>query len=366
MGQFDGGALAVDADTADLVGAEDAVDDGGQGSALEADEGRRDVLGLHVVDQSPGHGPDLAPRAEQIEHQVHLVDAVAHRGPAALGLPAAAPGHGVVGGVPVPGGLAVRDERAPEALLGDQLPYVPRTRSEAVLEDDRGVRPPGLRAFLRLDGVEVGQRRDRRLLAPHPGAGPQRGDRLVAVQGRRGADTDQVGPLLRQHPVQIGVAVRDAVLRAELRHRVGVDVDGRDDLGLALFGEPRERGQVRAAADGADADDRGTDTAAGERGGGTGRQVVRSRARVVAGCGHGRDQHSIERDVGRWPTPGGGGSGGTATLATASAFLASNVCADIVTGQHHGSGRSTPRNVHAPPARRTPFTRPPPGPAKPL
>ncbi|EKX65507.1 hypothetical protein STRIP9103_01306, partial [Streptomyces ipomoeae 91-03] len=106
-------------------GAEDAVDDGGQRAVLEAHQGGRHVLGLHVVDQAPGHRPHLAPRAQQIEQQVHLVDAVTHGGPAALGLPAPAPGHGVVGGVPVPGGLAVRHERAPQAPLREQPPYMP-------------------------------------------------------------------------------------------------------------------------------------------------------------------------------------------------------------------------------------------------
>lgn len=254
MGEFDGRALAVDADAADLVGAQHAVHDRGQRAVLEADQRGGDVLGLHVVDQPPGHGAHLAPRAEQVEQEIHLVDAVAHRRAATLGLPAAAPGHGVVRGVAVPGGLAVRDERAAEVVSVEQAAHMPGAGAEAVLEDDGGVRA-GFLALLRLHGVEVGEGGHRRFLAPHPGPGAQRGDRLVAVQGRRGADGDEVGALLAQHAVQVGVAVRDTARRAERLDGLGIDVNRRDHLDLALLGEGAERGQVGAPGDGAGTDD---------------------------------------------------------------------------------------------------------------
>lgn len=271
MGELDSGAFAVDADAADLVGAQDTIDDRRHGTALEPDQRGRDVLGLHVVHQASGHRPHLAPRAEQVQQEVHLVDAVAHGGSAALGRPAAAPGHGVVGGVAVPGGLAVGDERPAHGLVCEQPAHVPGAGAEAVLEDDGRVRA-AVRSLLGLHRVVVGERRHRRLLAPHPRPGAQGGDRLVAVQRRRGADADQVGALLTEHPVEIGVGVRDPGLPAELLYRGGIDVDGGDDLRLALRGERGQRGQVRAPADGADTDDRGTDASAGE-GAGKGRDV---------------------------------------------------------------------------------------------
>lgn len=336
MGELDGGALAVDADAADLVGAQDAVDDRGQGAALEADQRGGHVLRLHVVHEPAGHRAHLAPRAEEVEHEVHLVDAVTHGRAAALGLPAAAPGHGVIRGVAVPGGLAVRDEGSSEGLLGEQPPYVPCPRAEAVLEDDRRVRA-ALRALLRLHGRVVGEGRHGRLLAPHPGARPQRGHALLAVQGRRGADGHEVGPLLRQHPLQIGVGVRDAAVRAELPDGGGIDVNGRHDLGLALGGELLESGQMGTAADGAGADDGGPDAAAVERDPGR------------SGGGHGRDQHSC--DVRPFSRAVQRRAGSVQHMRTASAFPSAATYAAAVRPVNHACPLRRPAAGRARPGR---------------
>lgn len=210
---------------------------------------------------------------------------------------------------------------------------MPGAGAEAVLEDDGGVRA-AVRTLLRLDGVEVGQRRHRRLLAPHPGAGPQRGDGLLPVQGGWRTDADQVGLLLLEHAVEVGVRVRDSALRAHTPDRVGVDVDGGDDLDLALLGEPGERGEMGVARDGARTDEGGPDATAGEAARRAVRMPTRVRTRVpprsglvargvvggggvvgrgrvvVVGCGHEGDQRSIgvTSDVGqRVLTPDDGG-----------------------------------------------------------
>jgi hypothetical protein len=106
------------------------------------------------------------------------------------------------------------------------------------------------------------------------------------VQGGRGADGDEVGPLFPEHLLQVGVGVRDPGLGAEGLDRLGIDVNGRDDLGLALLGEPGERGKMGTPADGTGADHGGPDASAGER-----RQGL-ERPGVGGLCGHGRDQHS--------------------------------------------------------------------------
>ncbi|CAM5257128.1 hypothetical protein SCHAM137S_05798 [Streptomyces chartreusis] len=215
------------------------------------------------------------------------MDAVAHRGAPALGPPAAAPGHGVVRGVAVPGGLAVRDQRAAHGALGQQAAYVPGAGSEAVLEDDRGI-GTAVPALLGLYGVEVGEARHRRLLAPRPRPCTQGGDGLVAVERGRGADDDQVGPLLLEHPVEVGVAVEvSAGDGTEGLDRGRVDVDGGDEFRLALLGEPGQRGEVRVAGDGAGADHGDPDAAAGER---SGVEPVRAGTGSGLGCCHGRDQ----------------------------------------------------------------------------
>ncbi len=338
MGEFDGGALAVDADATHFVRAQDTVDDGGQRAAPETDECGRDVLGLHVVHQAAGHRPHLAPRPQEIEQQVHLMDTVPHRGAAALRHPAAAPGHRVVAGVAVPRGLAVRDQCAPHGPLTEQPPHVPGAGAEPMLEDDGRVRT-AVPALRRLDGVEVGQGEHRRLLAPDPGPGAQRGEGLPAVQGRRGADGDQVGPLRGEHPVMIGVRVRDAGLGTELPDGVLGDVGRGHQLRLTLLGEPGERGHMTPARDGARTDDGDPDTAAVERG----RGAVRGGFGPVrgglgaggrdAGCAHVPDQRSIGRAVGRWPARGVT----RAERGDSKRFpLPGNVCGGAAAGQHPG------------------------------
>ncbi len=133
-----------------------------------------------------------------------------------------------------------------------------------MLEDDRRVRA-AVRAFLRLDGVEVGQRGHRRLLAPHPGTGPQRRDGLLAVQDGRRADDDQIGPPFPEHAAEVAVRVRDPALCAEPPERVRVDVGRGDDLEFALGAEPGERGQMGTPGDTTGAHDGGPDAPAGER-----------------------------------------------------------------------------------------------------
>lgn len=140
-----------------------------------------------------------------------------HGGPAALGRPPPAPRNGVVGGVPVPGGLAVGDERAAERPLPQQSPYLARAGAEPVLEDDGGVRSrvPGLLGGL--DGIEVGEGRAGRLLAPHPGPRLQRGHRLVAVHGGRCAQHHEIGVPFGQGRVEVRRGVRNPGMRPRTR-----------------------------------------------------------------------------------------------------------------------------------------------------
>jgi hypothetical protein len=94
-----------------------------------------------------GHGAYFGPSAEQIQHQVHLMNAVTHCRAAALAGPGAAPGNGVVGGVPVPGGLAVDDTGLAEFAAGEQFAGVDGAGAEAVLEENGRVGPACLLPF---------------------------------------------------------------------------------------------------------------------------------------------------------------------------------------------------------------------------
>lgn len=227
-----------------------------------------------------------------MQQQVVLVDAVAHGRAAALGGPAAAPGHRVVGGVAVPGRLAVCDQRGAQLAARDQVAGVRRAGAVPVLEDHGRVRPG--RLLGRRDVVVLGEGEAQRLLAQHPGTGLQRGHRLLPVQRRRCADQDEVGAYGVQHGVRRRVP-RDVAgrLRAEGVEPLGVHVDGGDQFGAVGVGG--EGGQVAAGDDGTGADHR--DAAPG---GTCGHAVLLGRRR-------GRTRPSVRKRFQTGPTLSGDG-----------------------------------------------------------
>lgn len=266
MRHLDRRVSAVHPHPAHLIGQQHAVHHGRQRPAREPRQRRRHVLALRVVHQPCRHRLHLLPLPEQMQQQVVLVDAVPHRRPAALGGPPSAPGHGVVRGIPVPRGLAMRHQRSAQLPAPYQLPCAQSPTPVPVLEDHRRVRPG--RGLRRRDLVVLGERQAQRLLAQHPGARLQRGDGLFTVQRRRRADEHQIGPYGVQHRLH----------RRETRHRLprfsprlraegvqpaGVDIDGGDEFDTVGVGP--QRGQMAAADDRTGADDSRT-TAAGKRG----------------------------------------------------------------------------------------------------
>src|SRR5690606_31013066 len=89
--------------------------------------------------------------------------------------------------------------------------------------------------------VKLGQRGAEWLLAEDVGARFDAGDRQGSVQRRRGADVNDIGFLLLQHLVGVGVPAFDAVLAAEGVEPVGIDVargrelDAFGDVAQALY-----------------------------------------------------------------------------------------------------------------------------------
>ena len=252
MSELDRGVGAVDPDPAHLVRREHGVHHRGERAAAEADQGGGDIFPLGVVDQARRHRPHLLPLPQQMQHQVELVDAVPHRRPAALGGPTPPPRHGVVRRVPVPGCLAVRDQRSAQLTAPDQFTRVGGAGAVAVLEDDGRV---GARRLLGgRDVVVLGERQAQRLLAQHPGARLERGHRLLPVERRRGPDQHQVRPYGVEHRVHRGEP-GDPLPGgcAEVVEPALVHVDGGDQF--HAVGVVAQRGQMAPAHDGAGADD---------------------------------------------------------------------------------------------------------------
>ena len=90
---LDRAALEVEAQVGFLARGQDAVHDARHRPVGERHVGERHVLGRHGPRLRPRDRGDLGPVPEDVEQHVHLVNAVPHRGPAALGVPPAAPRH---------------------------------------------------------------------------------------------------------------------------------------------------------------------------------------------------------------------------------------------------------------------------------
>ena len=252
VSELDRRVLAVDPDPADLVRREHAVDHGGQRARGKSHQRGGNVLGLDVVHEPARHRADLGPVAEQMQQQIHLVDAVSHGGPAALGPPFPAPRNGVVARVAVPRGLAVRDQRASQLTGCQERAEVLGRRAEPLLEHESRVRP----AFRlgRGDLVEFRQRQAWRLLAPRPSSTSQHCLCLLDVQPGRRADRNQIGFLFRQQGVQIVVRTHVAAQRAEVAEAGFVDIHRGHDLDVR--GVRKVSGPM-LSRDHAGADDRG-------------------------------------------------------------------------------------------------------------
>ncbi|MCY1225486.1 hypothetical protein D9M72_376830 [compost metagenome] len=163
-----------------------------------------------------------------MEQEVELVDAVAHGGAAALGVPGPPPRHVPVAVRAVPEGVAAGHERAAEAAGPDQGPRGSGRVAETVLEH-----AGELRAALRLRSlqpVEVGQRQRRRFLGEHVHSRFQALDGLVDVHHGRRA---QVHDVRFGHGQQFGkalVAAGNPVLLTEGIQPRRVHIAGRHEF----------------------------------------------------------------------------------------------------------------------------------------
>ena len=180
------------------------------------------------------------------------MDAVPHRGSAALGVPAPAPRHGEVLVGAVPERLARGHQGASEHAVGDQPPQPQRRRAEPVLVD-REDRNPGRLA----DGgelVDLGEAERGGLLHEHRHARPHRRDREGRMGLRRCADRDDVEVRGGEQLIRRRVGRRPPEAIRELRRtrRVEVGDADEDDPGVELG----DRGRV-GPGDGAGADDAG-------------------------------------------------------------------------------------------------------------
>ncbi len=151
--------LRVDADRARLAGRDRARHDLCDGAAFEHDRRGRGVLGLGLAVESPQPALDPRPIAEQEREQIELMDAVAQRRPAALGLPLSAPRDGEVVGIAEPQGLALGEQRPAERARVEQALDVRRRRAGALLEHDGEL-------AVRLRAPPLASRRARRARAP--------------------------------------------------------------------------------------------------------------------------------------------------------------------------------------------------------
>jgi hypothetical protein len=109
-------------------------------------------------------GADLRPRAEQRQQKIELVNAMTHRRPTALDIPASTPRDGEVFGVAVPEGVTRGHQRPADALLrrpvdGQQCPRATCTGAEPVLEDDGDVHPSALGDGEKLVDLRKAERR---------------------------------------------------------------------------------------------------------------------------------------------------------------------------------------------------------------
>jgi hypothetical protein len=160
----------------------------------------RDILGLRLAIEAPEPSPrrsGQSPRQER--EQVQLMDAVAQRRAAALGLPLAPPRHREVASDPVPQRLALRDERAgrsappvEQALDVRRAPCRCAAGRRPPAGRSRCGRPPRMSSSSSSDGRRrlLDERRARLRRMPRPSA-----SRCAAG---RGADVDDVGLLDRE------------------------------------------------------------------------------------------------------------------------------------------------------------------------
>src|SRR5690606_3068716 len=120
--QLHGRAGEVEAQVAGLPGGQQTVDDDRGGAAGQGDDRGGEVLRRGRAGLARGRGAYGLPRADQGQQQVHLVDAVPHRRPAALRLPRAPPRDGEVFVGAEPQRVAQRQVERAEGVPGEHFP----------------------------------------------------------------------------------------------------------------------------------------------------------------------------------------------------------------------------------------------------
>ena len=179
-----------------------------------------------LMGQQTGEGEQLLDVAEQPQGQVHQVHTLVHQGAAAIELPGAAPGPGVVVLLGAPQRhLDGRGGQAAELPLGDERLEELVLGGEATLAGDR---QDLARALLRVADPVGGLDRDLdRLLQEHVLAGVERLDRHIGVQPGGHRDDHHVDVLARQQLLDAGGGLY-AVLLGHGSSGVGIRVGQRD------------------------------------------------------------------------------------------------------------------------------------------
>lgn len=213
----------------------------------ELDECKAEVLGLyvgvvelvgvsiHLIDVIPHHPPQ----------EVDVVDALVHQSPAVL-LPSAAPGGSViVVSPPVPPDMGSTVEETAEAVLLHRLSYFHHRLVEAVLmagADSHVV-------FLRLldDGISILDGEGDGFLDDQVDSGPDTVQGDGGMPAALGADGDEVGLLLLNHRLVVGVSGGLCSVKLELEELIlehlVVDVTETDYLKAICLGRSQVVGR---------------------------------------------------------------------------------------------------------------------------
>ncbi|MDI2020412.1 hypothetical protein PJL18_00919 [Paenarthrobacter nicotinovorans] len=213
VAEFDGGVFAIHADVRGFARREQRVDDRRGRAVFEADERGGEVLGRRGPGLPRGDCVHLVPWPQEVQEEIELVDAVAHRGPTALRFPRAAPRKIEILIRPVPQRVAAGYEGSSEIAATNQTPCSCRGVTEAVLEDAREL--GAARGLCGVEPVEVGKAECRRLLGQDVHTGLKALDRLVNVHHGRSTQVHDVRFGLGQQLREVLVAAGDPMLIRE-------------------------------------------------------------------------------------------------------------------------------------------------------
>lgn len=190
------------------------------GAVGELDEGEAEVLGLDIgVVELVGVGVDLI---NVITHhppqEINVVDALVHQGPTIL-LPGAAPrGTVIVVTPPVPTDMGSSVEETTETVLLHRLPNLHHRLVEAVLVAGADSHPMLFRFIDDSIGIFDGEGDG--LLDNDVDTGPDAVEGYGGMLAALGADGDEVGFLLLDHRLVVGVSFGSCSIELELEELI--------------------------------------------------------------------------------------------------------------------------------------------------